>query len=57
MKTCKTCNGTGEIDDPTHPMHPSHTGDGDGETWCLDCDGYGTIPETDDEREERRKLG
>ena len=56
MKPCTTCNGTGEITDPTHPMHPRNTHDGEGETWCLDCDGFGDIPETDEERDERSRI-
>ena len=38
---CSTCDGTGEIEDESHPMHPKQTLDGEDETWCLDCDGSG----------------
>lgn len=39
---CPQCNGTGEITDKNHPMHPNNTGDGENETWCLDCNNLTT---------------
>lgn len=36
--TCKLCGGDGEITDPAHWAHPLNTGDGEDETWCLDCE-------------------
>lgn len=45
LYNCPTCGGTGEITDPDHWAHPNQTGDGEEETWCLDCTAGMNLPE------------